>query len=94
MRMQEATKLAVAQINASKDVNQTIAEQEIAQYELLHNAAHDIALQKDQQEHQANHAAQQQAAAAQSQQNDQQFQQQQTAQQQAQPEQQPSSGGQ
>lgn len=94
VRMQEATKLAVAQINASKDVNQTIAEQEIAQYELLHNAAHDIALQKDQQEHQQGMAQQQAANAAQSQQSDQQFQQQQTAQQQAQPAQQPPAGGQ
>jgi hypothetical protein len=67
VRMQEATKLAVAQINASKDANQTIAEQEIAKYDLLHNAAHDIALQKDQQEHQQALAQQQQAAAQQSQ---------------------------
>jgi hypothetical protein len=81
VRMQEATKLAVAQINASKDANQTIADQEIAQYELLHNAAHDIALQKDQQEHQQALAQQQQAAAAQTQQSDQQFQQQQAQQQ-------------
>lgn len=72
VRMQEATKLAVAQINASKDTNQTIAEQEIAQYELLHNAAHDIAMQKDDQAHQQGMAQQQQAAAAQAQQSDQQ----------------------
>lgn len=71
VRMQEATKLAVAQINASKDANQAIAEQEIAQYELLHNAAHDIAMQKDDQAHQQGMAQQQQAAAAQAQQSDQ-----------------------
>lgn len=76
VKMQEATKIAVAQINASKDANQTIAEAEITQYELLHNAAHDIAMQKDDQAHQQDMATQQQAAAAQAQQSDQQAEQQ------------------
>ncbi len=92
VKMQEATKLAVAQINASKDVNQTFAETELKQYQILHEAAHDVALQKDQQEHEQGIAARQHAAAAQSQaadqaheqqtqQSDQQFQQQQSEQQ-------------
>lgn len=71
VKMQEATKLAVAQINASKDANQSFAENEIKQYQILHDAAHDIAMQKDQQEHDQGMAQQQQAAAAHSQASDQ-----------------------
>lgn len=92
VKLQEATKLAVAQINASKDANQSFAENEIEQYKILHNAAHDIALQKDQQEHEQGQAQAAQEAAAQiqqadqahaqqTQQSDQQFQQQQAGQQ-------------
>ena len=51
VRMQEATKLAVAQINASKDANQAFAEQEISQYKIMHDAAHDVALQSADQAH-------------------------------------------
>jgi|ERR1700722_1158387 len=71
VKMQEATKLAVAQINASKDLHETIADNEIKQYDLLHSAAHDLALQKDQQEHEKGLAAQQTAADQQSQASDQ-----------------------
>ena len=63
VRMQEATKLAVAQINASKDANQGFAEQELKQYQILHEGAHDLAL--SQQEHQQNMELGQQAAALQ-----------------------------
>jgi hypothetical protein len=76
VKMQEATKMAVAQINASKDANQSYADREMQQYELLHNAAHDIGMQKDQQAHEAQQNAQQQATDAQSQQSDQQAEQQ------------------
>jgi Phage P22-like portal protein len=71
VKMQEATKLAVAQINASKDLHETIADNEIKQYDLLHSAAHDIALQKDQQAHEQMMGAQQTAADQQSQESDQ-----------------------
>jgi hypothetical protein len=70
--MQEATKLAVAQINASKDANESIADREIEQYQILHQSAHELALQNDQQAHEAGmqqqdqaHAQQMQAAQAQ-----------------------------
>jgi hypothetical protein len=79
VKMQEATKLAVAQINASKDANQSFAENEIKQYQILHDAAHDIAMQKDQQEHEQGMQQQQQAAASQQQQAGQQADQQQQA---------------
>lgn len=65
VKMQEATKLAVAQINASKDANQSFAENEIEQYKILHNAAHDVAMQSDQQQHEKEMAMQAQAAQAQ-----------------------------
>jgi hypothetical protein len=71
VKMQEVTKIAVAQINASKDAHQSYADAELKQYELLHNAAHDVALQATDQAHQQDMAAKQQAAAAQGQQADQ-----------------------
>lgn len=67
VKMQEATKLAVAQINASKDVNQTFAETELKAYDIMHSAAHDVAMQKDQQAHEQQLAQQSQEAAAQQQ---------------------------
>lgn len=67
VKMQEATKLAVAQINASKDVNQTFAETELKAYDIMHGAAHDVAMQKDQQAHEQQLAQQAQEAAAQQQ---------------------------
>lgn len=68
VKMQEATKLAVAQINASKDERQDIADRELSEYELLHNAAHELAMQNDQQRHDAEQAAQAQQAAKEQQQ--------------------------
>jgi len=78
VKMQEATKLAVAQINASKDANQSFAENEIKQYQIMHEAAHDAAMQAEEHAHEqqmAESAAQNQS---QQQQSDQQFQQQQS----------------
>ncbi len=71
VRMQEATKLAVAQINASKDANQSFAEAEIQKYEIMHDAAHDVAMAADQQDHEKAMAANAAANAQQSQQSDQ-----------------------
>lgn len=71
VRLQEATKLAVAQMNASKDVNQSFADTEAENYQLLHKSAHELAMQKDQQQHDQGMAAKQQTADAQSQQADQ-----------------------
>jgi hypothetical protein len=71
VKMQEATKIAVAQINASKDANQSFAERELEQYKILHEGAHDIAMQKDQQEHEKGLATQQTAADQQTQESDQ-----------------------
>lgn len=50
-RMQEDTKLAVAEINASKDANESIANREIETFEMLHQAAHDAAMQHTQHRH-------------------------------------------
>lgn len=72
VKMQEATKISVAQINASRDANQSFAERELEQYKILHDAAHDVALQKDQQAHEQTMGAQQAAVDAQSQVADQQ----------------------
>lgn len=72
VRMQEATKLAVAQITASKDANQSFAELEIQKYKILHEGAHDLAMQKEQQSHEQDLAAQQAQQASASQQSDQQ----------------------
>jgi hypothetical protein len=68
VKMQEDTKLAVAQMNSSKDANESIADREIQVYDLLHNAAHETAMQAQDQAHQQGMAQQQQAAAAQQQQ--------------------------
>jgi hypothetical protein len=67
VRLQEATKLAVAQINASKDANESIAQMELKKYQIGHDAAHDLGMQ--QQDHAnkqqlAQQAAQNQAALA------------------------------
>jgi hypothetical protein len=71
-RMQETTKLAVAQINASKDAHEGIADAENETYQLFHDNAHDLAMQSHQQAHerdmsdrQAAQAQQQQQAGAQ-----------------------------
>lgn len=45
VKLQEATKLAVAQISASKDANEGFAEREVKQYQILHDSAHDAATQ-------------------------------------------------
>ena len=66
--MQEDTKLAVAQMNASKDANESIADREIQVYDMLHDAAHETAMQAQEHAHQQGLAQQQQAAAAQQQQ--------------------------
>jgi hypothetical protein len=71
VKMQEATKIAVAQINASKAANESIADQEIKAYDLLHSAAHDVAMQAEQHAHEQSMAQQGQAADAQSQASDQ-----------------------
>lgn len=44
VKMQEATKLAVAQMNSSKDANQAFAEKELEQYKIMHEGAHDVAM--------------------------------------------------
>lgn len=67
VKMQEATKLAVAQMNASKDANQQFAEQELKQYEIMHESAHDLAMQHVQHQN-AMELGQQQADNAQTQQ--------------------------
>lgn len=74
VKMQEVTKLAVAQINASKDAHQQYADAELQQFDLMHSAAHDVALQAHDQAHQQNMAAQGQAADQQAQQSDQEHQ--------------------
>jgi hypothetical protein len=71
VKMQEATKLAVAQINASKDANQTFAEAELEKYQIMHDSAHDVAMQATDQSHQKDMAAQAAQNAQQSQQSDQ-----------------------
>lgn len=76
-KMQEATKLAVAQLNASKDANQSYADREIEQYQIMSGQAHDVALERmqhvnalqqgQQQAQQAQQAAAQQAQLTQNQ---------------------------
>ena len=61
VKLQEATKLAVAQINASKDANQAFAERELEQYKILHGASHERAMQAQQQQADAQTQAVQQA---------------------------------
>jgi portal protein len=65
VKMQEATKLAVAQINASKDANQAFAEAEIEQFKILHGSAHERGMQAEQQSHEQNMADKQAQIAAQ-----------------------------
>jgi hypothetical protein len=60
-QMQELTKLSVAQINASKDAAQAFAEAEIARFKLLHEPAHEAAMQAMEHSH-ASDLAEQQAA--------------------------------
>jgi hypothetical protein len=71
VKMQEATKISVAQINASKDANEGFADRELEQYKILHDAAHDVAMQAVDQDHQKDMAAQAAANAQQTQQADQ-----------------------
>ena len=54
VKMQEATKLAVAQINASKDAAQSYADRELQQYQILHDSAHDVAIQAQEHAHATN----------------------------------------
>ena len=61
VKMQEVTKLAVAQINASKAAQEGYADRELQQYGLLHDAAHEVAMdgiQKDHEKQMAQLAAQ------------------------------------
>jgi hypothetical protein len=58
-KMQEDTKLAVAQMNASKDANESIAQREIDTFEMLHDSAHELAMQAGQHEHEKGMAEQQ-----------------------------------
>lgn len=62
-QMQETTKLAVAQINASKDANENFADREADQYQLLHKSAHEVALQAHDHAHEADMVQQQHAQA-------------------------------
>jgi hypothetical protein len=78
VQMQEATKLAVAQMNASKDIHEGIADREIDVYQLLHGSAHETAMQAQDQQHQQQMGQQQ--VQAQSQQSAQDAAQQQSAQ--------------
>jgi hypothetical protein len=59
VKLQEATKLSVAQMNASKDTNQAFAEQEVKEYQILHDSAHDVAMQAQEHAHQQDMATQQ-----------------------------------
>lgn len=70
-KMQEVTKIAVAQINASKATQEGIADRELQQYGMLHDAAHDIALDQIQKDHEKDMAAVAQQNAQQNQQADQ-----------------------
>jgi len=71
VKMQEATKLAVAQINASKDANQSFAETELETFSIMHDAAHEVAMDEKQKAHEKEMAAQGLLAAQQSQSSDQ-----------------------
>ncbi len=73
-KLQYETQLAVAQINASKDTNEAIARQELEQFGMIHDAAHETALQHHQHAHDEQMAEQQAAVAQQSQAADQQHQ--------------------
>jgi hypothetical protein len=50
-KMQEATKLAVAQINASKDERESIANRELEQFRILHQSSHEAATQAQDHKH-------------------------------------------
>ena len=65
IKMQEATKLAVAEITASKDANESMAERENETYQLMQQNAHEVALQAHSQANQQMMAQQAQAAQAQ-----------------------------
>jgi hypothetical protein len=52
VKMQEATKLAVAEINASKDANESMAERENDTYHLMHESAHELGMQAHDHAHQ------------------------------------------
>ena len=52
-KLRASTALAVAEINASKDANEAIAEREMATYKLLHQAAHERGMQASDQVHEA-----------------------------------------
>jgi hypothetical protein len=64
VKMQELTKLSVAQINASKDAAQSFADAEIERFRLLHEPAHEAAMQAQDQAHAAEMAQQQPAPEA------------------------------
>jgi hypothetical protein len=51
IKMQEATKIAVAQINASKDANEAIADRELEQFRILHQSSHEAATQAQDHKH-------------------------------------------
>jgi hypothetical protein len=70
VKMQEATKIAVAQITATKDANQAIADRELEQFKILHGTAHDAGMAAQEQSHE--HAMADKQAAIASQQTDQQ----------------------
>lgn len=59
IKMQEVTKIAVAQINASKDANEGIADREAEAYQLFQEHAHDAAITAQEQAHQKELADQQ-----------------------------------
>lgn len=71
VKMQEATKLAVAQINASKDANEGFADREVEQYKIIHGSAHEAGMQAQEHAHQQSQAAAQASIAAQAQASDQ-----------------------
>lgn len=79
--MDNITKLAVAQINASKDANQAIADKELTilgiqdkAHERFHDAAHELAMQQHSQQFAAQQSEQQAANAQQTQASDQEHQ--------------------
>lgn len=82
-KLHAATSLAVAQMNASKDVNEAMAKEDIETFKLLHGSAHEAALQQHQHIHERQMSAED---AARAQQMDQMQAAQQQAAQQSQPE--------
>lgn len=59
MQIDQATKLAVSQMNSSKDANESIAQREIKVFDILHGAAADAATQAQDQAHERNMATMQ-----------------------------------